>query len=339
AAGLALGAAVANHVMMLIVVPAFMIIGIGRTIRREIRSMEWIGGLLVFVLSLSVARLLFPPTYTLDLRVSQFLPQPEAIPDDIKMFLVYLLLQFPTPLLLLAPLGMRPARDSPSFGIALLTVFASNLILALGLDVPDHYVFYNLSYYVVALWIGIGSMRALRWARARRPMRTGQGVWVLLTTCAVVFPIATYYAAPRLLTTLGVSGPRLGIREIPYRPALSFFLWPPKTGYRGARTFAAESLAQLPRGAVLIADHTVAQPLWYLQSVEKMREDVEVVELRVDEQVEYALRSAPVRRVFLALTEPYYDIDGLEKNFHIVKHGSAYELVPRKDITGETDPE
>jgi len=233
---------------------------------------------------------------------------------------------------------MGADRGSRSLGVALLTVFVFNLLIALGHDVPDKYVFYNLSYYVAAVWIGMGSMRAVRWVGNRRRTRAGR-LWILVASCALLLPIGTYYAAPRLLTTLGVSGRRLGIREIPYRPALTFFLWPSKSGYRGARTFAEEWLAQMPRGAVLIADHTVAQPLGYLQRVEKTREDVEVVELRVDEQVEYALRTAPVRRVFLALTEPYYDIHGLEEHFDIVRHGPAYELVPRAKGAGQTDPE
>jgi len=131
-----------------------------------------------------------------------------------------------------------------------------------------------------------------------------------------------------LLPKLGVTGQMLGLREIPGRPALRYFMWPSLRGYRGAEEFAHAALSDLPSGATLIADYTVAQPLIYAQVIDGLRSDVRVVVAAEEDQVDLALERSQQGTVFLALTEPYYDVVGLEKHFYIVPDGTVYRLVP-----------
>ena len=46
---------------------------------------------------------------------------------------------------------------------------------------------------------------------------------------------------------------------------------------RSARRYAEDVLGQAPQGARILSNWHYATPLWYLQHVEKMRPDVEVV--------------------------------------------------------------
>jgi hypothetical protein len=119
-----------------------------------------------------------------------------------------------------------------------------------------------------------------------------------------------------MLPALGITGQTLGIREIPGRPALQFFLWPSKRGYFGARQFAEAALHNLPPNAIIIADYTVAEPMLYLQIAEHFRSDVTVAVLAMDEQLPFALVQSRHTQVFLALTGTYYDIQGLREHFN-----------------------
>ena len=138
-----------------------------------------------------------------------------------------------------------------------------------------------------------------------------------------------YGSLPRVLPNLGVSSSALGIREIPGRPALEYFLNPSKRGYYGAREFAITALDGLPPNAVIIADYTAATPLLYMQRVEGLRPDVQIAELAGAGQTVFAIEAAQVRPVFLAMTGKYYDIEGLTAHFTIETANEVYRLTPR----------
>jgi hypothetical protein len=90
-----------------------------------------------------------------------------------------------------------------------------------------------------------------------------------------LLPLGVYAVAPALAERMHLS---LGTRQdIPYRNDYEYFLRPWRTGYDGAERFAREALAGVGQNAVLRADTTTVAPLLYVQEVEGVRPDVQIV--------------------------------------------------------------
>ena len=169
---------------------------------------------------------------------------------------LYLALDFPTPIVLLAFPGvtvLRTARQTV-FTATVGALLIVHLLWAVRYDVPDQYAFFFLAIVLIAITVGLGADRFLR----RR-----DGRWFGVLVAGALVPIAVYAALPPLARSAGL---RLGLaRTVPYRDEAAYFLRPWKTGYRGAERFAKEVDATLPDGAVLFADGTTAPPIHYRQ--------------------------------------------------------------------------
>jgi len=64
----------------------------------------------------------------------------------------------------------------------------------------------------------------------------------------------------------------------------------------------------------------------YLITVEKIRTDVYVAQIPMDEQVTFIQNHPQNQPIFLALTEPYYDMDGIRQHYTIIPEGLVYKL-------------
>jgi hypothetical protein len=119
-------------------------------------------------------------------------------------------------------------------------------------------------------------------------------------------------------------------RDLPGRRASTFFLWPPKRGYLGARQFAEDTLDSLPADAMLIADWTIFAPLQYLRDVEGQRRDVLVVQ--VDPIGMQTIRKNQGRRpLFLVNADPrYYPMDEFNARFQLHPVGDIFALLLRE---------
>jgi len=248
-----------------------------------------------------------------------------ALTKRLALWLAFLVYQFPQPLLLLAPVGVVYAwHDRRGWAIGLLLASAGTTGWSLSFTVPDQYVFFILCYVTIALWIGLGVAWLLeRW----QPQ--GWGIVALLVV-AILLPVIVYQTAPAAITTLGLRDRLLPVREIPGRPALTFFLWPPKNGMDGARRFAVHALEQIAPDGLLLADYTLAEPIRYLQQVEQYRPDVEVLALDVAEQVPRLLAQPPGRALYLADRGSYYDLAGIERYFAVVPADPIFILVEKR---------
>jgi len=243
-------------------------------------------------------------------------------------FVLFLGLQFPSITALLALPGLLYSFRQRWFGLTLLLIFIGSLYVGMRHQVPDQYVFFLFLYVVAAMWVGYGyAWLAARLAHLPEKRRLLLAALLLLS---ILMPIAVYSQLPVLLRRSGFTAERLGSREFPGRDSLTFFLWPGKRGYTGARWFAETVMATLPGGAILIADYTLAEPLIYLQEVEGWRPDVTLAELYPAEQLPFVREHRPSRPIFLADTNVYYDIDGLSEEFELAPTGLVYELVERK---------
>ncbi|MGD8627965.1 MAG: DUF2723 domain-containing protein [bacterium] len=326
-AALAAAMAIANHVMMILVLPGLAVLAIWRMRREGIRPAALIPAVVVFLAATGAYRFVVHYESLISTNPADYMPSAGAFLRAVVMFAVYLVLQFPSPGLLLAARGIRESFARPPLAAGLLLILLANVAAVLKFTMRDTYVFYMLAYFTCAFFVGLGWKQSVLWL-VHRTSLPARAIRIALLASLIAVPVAVYSILPGLLGRAGIDGAALNIREIEGRPVLKYFLFPPKNNHFGARRFAEAALDRLPPDAVIIADHTLRQPILYLQEVEGRRLDVDAVELYVKDQVAFALSHSAERRLFLAETRPYYDIEGLSQHFEIVEDGTIYRLDP-----------
>ncbi|MFO0837317.1 MAG: hypothetical protein U1D55_02230 [Phycisphaerae bacterium] len=183
----------------------------------------------------------------------------------------YVALNFPTPMILLTPVGWWRLRERPTrelwifLTLAGLTYFA----FAARYNVPDAYTFLTPSYIFLVLFAAIG-IRALLARMSPLWLR------VALLLLAVPAPLL-YLLTPAIVRGTPALAAALPDRSLPYRDPAEWFLTPWRGGYDGAERFAHEVFGALPPDAWLIIDSTARRPLDYLQLRDHLREDVTLV--------------------------------------------------------------
>jgi hypothetical protein len=195
-------------------------------------------------------------------------------------------------------------------GMSLLTAaFASTH------GILESYVFYLPVIALIALLIGLGVGTCVRGPVAH---------WLAAGLVLVALQVGLYRVTP-LVVDHFIPG-IVPSRNLPGRDASTFFLWPPKGGYIGARQFAESTLDLLPDDSMLIADWTLLTPMRYLQEVEGIRRDVLIVQ--VDPLGLSAIRENRGQRpLYLANADPrYYPLAEFEKTFRFIPTEHIYEL-------------
>ncbi|RMF92010.1 MAG: DUF2723 domain-containing protein [Candidatus Schekmanbacteria bacterium] len=327
-----IGMAVTNHRMMWLAVPALVILITGQFFEKKIGWSQILfsfAGFIITIIFLKIILSSYNICGTSTFTLKNYIPNWIELPYELLKFAAYWVLQFPSPALIIMIIGIRKSIKNFPLLLCLAFIWAANIFFLININFPDKYVFYMLSYFVGAIWIGLGVEPVLKWlTKIRWSSQAGAGVLLVLTI--LVCPILTYTLAPRILPLLGITSEKLGIREIPGRPALKFFLLPSARDYWGAHNYAETVLNSLPPNATIMADYTVAQPMLYLQAIEKVRPDVNVAQIAMDEQKAFVSSYPKDRPLFLALTKPYYDINGISHYFTIVPCGLAYKLEPKE---------
>ncbi len=177
-------------------------------------------------------------------------------------------MNFPTPLLLLAIPGLFHLRDVARRPTCWLIWGATliHLLFAARYNVPDQHTFLAPVFLFVAMFTAIGIDRFL--SRRRSP-----ALAAVVLALSVSAPLA-YALAPPLLRR---SAPNISVipsREVPYRDPLAWFLRPWRVGYDGTVSYAVETLSTLPTDAWLVVDTTLCAPLNYVQVADMLRRDV-----------------------------------------------------------------
>jgi Protein O-mannosyl-transferase TMEM260-like len=133
---------------------------------------------------------------------------------QLKHSVLYLCLNFPTPAVFLALVGLwrlHSIKPWPQWFVVLLALSVIHLVWAARYDVPDQYTFFIPFIVLVCIWVGLGADVLL----CRYPKSFP---WVVL---ASLLPAAVYLPLPKLAHRLHVS---LGVaREIPYREEYEYF--------------------------------------------------------------------------------------------------------------------
>ena len=142
-----------------------------------------------------------------------------------------------------------------------------NFVFASRYTVLDRHVFFLPFYCLASVLIGLGA-----YVFFSRSNRKAAVVVVLLFS---LLPIPIYAVAPAFAKkTYKVFEQR---RQRPYRDEYKYWLWPWKTGYRGAERFANEALGMVEENAIIYAYTTDVHALLYVQEVEGKRTDVKIL--------------------------------------------------------------
>ena len=234
--------------------------------------------------------------------------------------LVLLVYQLPLLGLFVLP-GVRhlSSEDRPLL-FALAAIATCTAVFASTHGILESYVFYLPATGLLALVAGLGvEQHTVRWPTAR---------WVLAMLLVGALQVGLYRLTPIVVNRFAAGA--IPSRNLPGREAASYFLWPPKTGYVGARLFAESTLTLLPANSILIADWTLQTPMRYLQVVEQHRSDVLLVQ--VDPiGLNIIWKNQDQRPLFLANDDPgYYPMDAFRAAFHLLPVGQIYQLKLRE---------
>lgn len=254
---------------------------------------------------------------------------------QLRNAVLYFGLNFPTPLILAAPIGLWAAwRDARWrwFAVFVAAVFGIGFVFAFRYLVPDQFVFYMPCYVLAALMIGLG---VKRWT-------DGKSWRAAAVVALALVPALVYEVAPAVMRSRGTS---IGLaREIPYRDNYAYFIRPRKNGFVGAARFAVEALQQAGPDGLLYSDTTLNNGMIYVRDVLGVEpgvtlagaRDIEPAEPRLpvtlrDESGAAALEPFVRRgRAFITTNAAGYVPDWIETRYELVPSGVLYRLVEKK---------
>ncbi len=204
--------------------------------------------------------------------------------------------------------------------------FSIMMILAgVTSSIPDKYNIYVLTYPGISLLVALGYVAI----SARLILKNIQKMLIFFLLVSI--PPISYYSTYKISESLDKDFSQA--RQLTLRNNAEYFLWPAKNGDYGPRRYAELALGQVSKNGVLIADYTLYMPLVYLQLVENIRNDVEIVfvESLFDGPFgvsNYLQKTIPNRRIYLATNEPksYYQLDTVLLNFTITSKFPIYEV-------------
>ena len=250
----------------------------------------------------------------------------------------YFLLNFPTPLLVLGPMGIYfGLKDRQSRSVAALWfgICVVAFVFALRYDVPDQYVFFYPCYVFTAVFVGLGAGGIVK---ARPSMARPAGRIVVLVLA--LLPALVYEIAPgavrriSLLRRMADKALRVE-RAIIGRDAYTHFLRPRKNAEHSARDFSLAALRLAQPDGLIIADNTTRNPIIYLQRTQQqypgvhLSKGTDVKALHEEVSADVATVEswlASGRRVFVV--SPARQSSLAKK----LKETGRYQLVPRDQL-------
>jgi hypothetical protein len=243
-----------------------------------------------------------------------------------KENLLYILLNFPTPNLLLfftGCFGLFKTSISRGFRNVVLALTVLFFLFAFRYTIPDRYAFFIPFYCLVSILTGFGVN--VLWSQKNLKVPA----FLVLLSC--ILPVGVYVVLPSLAEKMQLN---IGTRnDIPYRDDYEYFLWPWKTGYKGAEQFAEEALSLVEDSAVIYADTTTVGPLLYFQEVKGKHPDVKIVSGIInskdapkfnEQTIGQLLKAGPV---YVASPRAGYCPQFLLDNYDFIRVGILWRIV------------
>ena len=341
------GASFANHVMVVFQAPAYLGVVIWALARGKLRARQL--PIIILVVATGalpylalVANEIVQGRSILSTLQDALLGRPQDAKEVISGSLpavrqcaqlgVYLAMNFPTPLVFLAPFGaviVWGDRVHRRLVWVSATVFAASLVFALRFQVRDNYVYLTPCYVLIALYVGAAIPRFAKRSAIRR-----------LTCIGVaILPVAVYEIAPAAMQRWGIS---TGVsRRIPFRDNYSYFVRPRKNDERGARTFAVYCLEKAAPDGLLIADSVIKNVLVFVRDVEGVQPGVALQDGKDTTGAPPIIDMKPeaiqpfVERGVAYVCGPAYVPDWLRYNYDWVEDGLVYRLKVHPSLPDE----
>jgi len=248
----------------------------------------------------------------------------------VKENLLYILLNFPTPNILLFPAGcMALVKLSMHKGLrnVLVGLIVLFFVFAFRYTVPDRYSFFIPFYCAASIFIGLGVYFLQERVRNR--------FFAIAVIFAGLIPVGVYAAAPLLAGKMQIN---IGTREdIPYRNDSEYFLQPWKTGYTGADSFADEVLELVEENAMIYADITTVAPLLLARQIKGKRPDVAIVSGAFNSGNAPKLDSQSFgqllkdRPVYVISTKPGYCPEFVLDNYEFTRKGILWQVAESQE--------
>jgi len=246
--------------------------------------------------------------------------------SNFAFYFAYLAYNFAGPALILIVIGLAHwMRNINRFFLPPLLFSTAMIFAGATSSIPDKYNIYVLTYPGISLLVGLGVI-SLK-SRFKIFSKHSVSTIALLLLLPPMIYFATFKGSVHYNKDIS------GAREVSFRNNAEYFLWPPKNNDFGPRRYAELALSKVSQNGILIADYTLYMPLIYLQSVENVRPDVEVifVESLFDgpEGVSnYLVQKTLNKRVYLATNEPgsYYQLDTVLNKFNIKSLYPIFEV-------------
>ena len=215
----------------------------------------------------------------------------------LKQSALFFVLNFPTPLILLAIPGVFGSFRSPGRPMAAVLLISMVLyaLFAVRYDVPNQNNFFLPMYMLISVYLGLGFA-----VLAKKRF----WLWAPVSALLLLALPATYWVISQQAQSRQVE---LGTRRhIPYRDVYTYYLLPWQHHQIGPRRLATEMFDKLPAEAVIAADRTTIPPLQYVQEIEKHRPDLRI--LLKDRPLAEVLKAwIPSSRIFtISDAKPYY---------------------------------
>lgn len=220
----------------------------------------------------------------------------ERIPVLVKKSVLFFVLNFPTPLVLLAPVGIsksfkRISHRQVSVILIMLTVLYA--LFAARYDVPNQNNFFLPMYLFIAIYIGLGFDYLFS---GRRNVYRTIAILLLIAIGPAYLFISNY--ARRHAVDLGTK------RKIPFRDVYKYYIRPWQQFQTGPRQLVTETFRVLPENAVLFADSTTIPAFLYVHEVENRRKDIDILPLGPGKEKPQEFGDRPI--FTLSIVKGYY---------------------------------
>lgn len=214
----------------------------------------------------------------------------DKLPMLLKRSGMFFALNFPTPLVLLAILGLFESFRRAEFrrvGWFLLTMTVLYALFSVRYDVPNQNNFFLPTYMIISVYIGLG------FAEFSRPCRA---LWIPVSAVLLAAIPASY---PILSDLAEAQQFNLGTRRyIPYRNEYRYYLIPWQQNQTGPRRLVTELFERLPDNAIVLADMTTLAGLQYAHQIEQRRQDLRILTLDMTTDQILSLLSKQSGRLF-----------------------------------------
>jgi hypothetical protein len=243
------------------------------------------------------------------------------MPRDFVIWLGLLGLQFVGPAILLGIYGLCGNTLRSNSWLGLLIFYTTSVLFAFSYRVNDQFVFYLPSYMAFSFFIANG------WQRIQATTLLKSYIArIALLSLIIILPVSVYFALPRLLTISHLN--LLNIRTLPGREPNQYFLWPASNKDYGAEVYARTALEGVAPNSAIIADHTPIEPLRYLQTIEGIRQDVQLIKIEPGDDLESVIRGLALEKaIYIADSNPdYYDLTSLVQ-VCVKPWGNIYRLL------------